>query len=300
MTAPLPRRVIVDDADPQIQYSSIGQWTSLTGGSLLDTLSNGLPFQNITHSTNTTSSLSLQFRGSQPQVFGTSMGVQYECFVDDTSIGSTADDTVIGMNNLILCDGAQFFEAKEYTLTLNVTHELDGMRFYFDYITYIPSTSDPLGSATVLVDKFDPAVVYTQGDWLPGRLLGQLDLFNGSTAPPVNIGTHSTSLGHLFLPGQNQSTSNAIYSIDKIESASFSIHASTVNLTHQVLFTSPTLDPGPHSLEVTHLGNATTPPLVLDHLVVTNNVSTPSAATSANKPSTSVLIGTIVGGIVGG
>ncbi|KAF8880169.1 hypothetical protein BD779DRAFT_1100045 [Infundibulicybe gibba] len=343
MTA-LPRRVIVDDADPQIQYSSVGQWTLSTGGPPpLDSLNppglrslNGLPFQNTTHVTTTTSSLSLrlQFRGSQPQVFGT--GTQYECFVDDTSIG--LDVVLILAANVLLCDGASFFEAKEYTLTLNVTRGIE-TGFSLDYITYIPSTSDPLGSATVLVDKFDPAVVYRRAmdlDWssgpLPDRLqvdsvtamsanTGMFTRANGSSLTFNFTGTSVTWVG--FIPGQmasNQLTSNAIYSIDNAEPVPFSFHASTFNLTNQVLFTSPTLNPGPHSLEVTHQGNATTPPLVLDHFIVANNVTTPSVppvasassqppavsstaattSTSTNKPSTSVPIGAIVGGAIGG
>ncbi|KAF8880172.1 hypothetical protein BD779DRAFT_1676048 [Infundibulicybe gibba] len=361
MTA-LPRRVIVDDADPQIRYSSIDQWTSLIGNppfpdpELLNAPDgrplHGRPFQNTTHFTNTTSSLSLRFRGSQPQVFGT--GAQYECFVDDTSIGPTPDDLCILANNVLLCDGAQLSEAGEYTLTLNITQG-SGIGFYFDYITYIPSTSDPLGSATVLVDKLDSAVVYVGGElgWSPGPLPNQLKQLPDQLGipPPVNLGTFSRANGSSltfnftgasvhyipasvliylvvgtsvswvgFIPVQMTSsqspTSNAIYSVDEAEPVPFVLRTSADNLTNQVLFTSPTLNPGPHLLEVIHQGNTTTPPLVLDHFVVTNNMSTPSphvspvasasassqpsAATSANKPSTSVPIRAIVGGTIGG
>ncbi|KAF8873188.1 hypothetical protein BD779DRAFT_1679331 [Infundibulicybe gibba] len=347
------RRVIVDDTDPRIQYSSIGQWTlsgdlqAIPTNPPNSTIFNGPPFQNTTHFTNTTSSLSLQFRGSQPQVFGT--GANYECFVDDTSIGSELDDASIISNNVLLCDGTPLFEAKEYTLTLNVTHG-GGDGFYFDYITYIPSTSDPLGSATVLVDKFDSAVVYNFADWSPGSFqnqvgesLDQADGVNPGIFTRTNgakltfnftgasihyipadvliylvVGTSVSLVGFILKQiASTQSTSNAIYSVDKAKPVPFSFHASTAaNISNQLLFTSPTLNPGPHSLEVIHQGNATTPPLVPDHFVVTNNVSTPplqvppaasasassppSAAPSANKPNTSVPIGAIVGGIIGG
>ncbi|KAF8880165.1 hypothetical protein BD779DRAFT_1099932 [Infundibulicybe gibba] len=332
----LPLRVAVDDANPQIQYSSIGQWTLLIGDpprSDVADPANGPPFQNTTHFTNATSSLSLQFRGSQPQVFGTSMSVHYECFVDDTSFGPILEDGYVPMNNVVLCDGTPFFEAKEYTLTLNITHE-DGMHFYFDYITYIPSTSDPLGSATVLVDKLDSAIVYsTAGDWLPGILPGQV-IGQADSPTPSNTGSFAHASGSSltfnftgasvswvgYIPAQmtsSQSTSNAIYSIDNAKPVPFRIHASDQNISNQVLFKSPTLNPGPHSLKVTHQGNATTPPLVLDHFVVSGPTpslqgspvasaslqppSTSSAvATSTNKPSTSVPIGAIVGGAVGG
>ncbi|KAF8880167.1 hypothetical protein BD779DRAFT_1676044 [Infundibulicybe gibba] len=352
--AALPRRVIIDDADPQIQYSGIDQWTLIMGGSTVGDPNgpNGPPFQNTTRLTKDVSSLSLRFRGSQPQVFGT--GAHYECFVNDTSIGSTPEGIFTSLNNLILCDGAQLFEAKEYTLTLNVTQR-GLMGFYFDYITYILSTSDPLGSATVLVDRSDADILY-QGVWDPGPLPGQLNQLGNPTATPVNIGnfahasgsnltfnfngasTHyipASTLIYLvvgtsvtwvgFIPAQmasNQSTSNAIYSIDRAEPVSFSFHSSTQNLTNQVFFTSPTLNPGLHSLKVTHQGNATTPPLVLDHFIVANNVATPSlqvppvasaspqppamsstvatTSASANKLGTSVPIGAIIGGAVGG
>ncbi|KAF8880164.1 hypothetical protein BD779DRAFT_1676040 [Infundibulicybe gibba] len=329
--AALVRRVIVDDADPQIQYSGIDQWTLLIGEPpLLDvgvaSPSNGPPFQNTTHSTNATSSLSLQFRGSQPQVFGTSMDVRYECFVDDTSIGPTFEDGYIPTNNALLCDGTPFFEAKEYTLTLNVTqvygHEMD---FYFDYVTYIPSTSVPLGSDTVLVDRLDPAIVpRPETGWLISTStsnLGSLTQTNGSSLTFNFTGTSVSWVGFTPQMPSGRPTSNATYSIDNAKPVVFRLPSGSPfdNLTNQVFFTSPTLNPGPHSLKVTYRGNNATPPLTLSHLVVANNVSKTSlqvppvasassqppavsstAATSTNKPNASTPIGAIVGGVIGG
>ncbi|KAF8880153.1 hypothetical protein BD779DRAFT_1099478 [Infundibulicybe gibba] len=325
---PVARKVIVDDTDPQIQYSSIDQWRLLIlrapSPSAFDPLQpqGQLPFQNTTHvsSNQTTSSLSLQFQGSgsSPQVFGTnsSPGTPYECFIDGTSIGSTSPTgAFVGL----LCDGTPFVEGKEYTLTLNVTQKEGFQGIGFDYITYIPSTSVPLGSATVLVDRGDPAIAYGILGWnfdTSGQ--DDLDSFTQTNDTGLTFNFTGTSVSwvgsilHLGPANQSISTGSATYSIDEAEPVPFELHTPPVvnyhtnnsttqvalNLTNQVFFTSPTLSPGPHSLKVTYEGNQTAVPLALNHFVVANNVSTTSP--SANRPSTSAPIGAIVGGVIGG
>ncbi|KAF8886182.1 hypothetical protein BD779DRAFT_1786641 [Infundibulicybe gibba] len=299
-----PQRVIVDDTDPQIQYSGIDQWTLSIGESPfpISSNSNGPPFQNTTHLSSTTSSLSLQFRGSSPQVFGGSPGddlgekAPYKCYIDDTSIGSILLEASRASNNNLLCDGASFVEGKEYTLTLNFTPTVGVQPLGFDYITYILSASFPLGSATLLVDGLDPAIAYDPGQQWSVDSLGTSTQINGSSVTFNFTGTSVSWIGF---------TSPIVLS-DNANPVLFMLGASINNLTNQVFFTSPTLNPGPHSLEVTYRGNSSLPPLTLNHLVIANNVSTPSlqvppvVSASTNKPSASAPTGAIVGGVIGG
>ncbi|KAF8880149.1 hypothetical protein BD779DRAFT_1099467 [Infundibulicybe gibba] len=317
----LPRRVIVDDVDPQIQYSGVGWQTTFPRP---DAQPNGLPFQNTTHYCETAASLSIQFQGSSPQVFGTSeSGIEnsYECFIDGTSIGSTAAAPIFENNNL-LCDGALFVEGKEYTLTLNLGQTSLPNPLWFDYVTYIPSISVPLGSATVLVDRLDPAIEYVDavmGVWTRDSL-GTSTQGNGSSLVFDFTGTSVSWVGFTPQMPSGRPTSNATYSIDKANPVVFRLPSGSPgeNLTNQVFFTSPTLSPGSHSLEVTYKGNSAMPPLTLSYLIVTNNVSETSQpptvsstattstnkpsvpTTSINKPSVPTPIGAIIGGVIGG
>ncbi|KAF8880043.1 hypothetical protein BD779DRAFT_1474037 [Infundibulicybe gibba] len=318
--APLPRRVIVDDADPRIQYSDSGQWTPTMGVSSPGTQgidTNGPPFQNtarFTNITSGTSSLSFRFQGSSPQVSGTSLGIAYECFIDGTSIGSTPGSQAVAggsiiQDNALLCDGIQFSEEGEYTLTLNVSSTVgDTTVLWFDYITYIPSTSVQLGSDTILVDRLDSAIAYNMGSWVTASSLYNLARFTQVNNSGLTFNFTGTSVSWVgYTPMSNQSTS-AMYSIDSGEPEIFRLNASPHNLSDQVLFTSPNLNPGLHSLEVVYQGDNDTPPLALNYLVVANNRLTPSQtpsvpptiATSSNKLNGSTPVGAIIGGVIGG
>ncbi|KAF8889257.1 hypothetical protein BD779DRAFT_1799856, partial [Infundibulicybe gibba] len=187
--------------------------------------STGQPFWGTTHlslanSSLTTSSLSLQFQGSSPQVFGTNTGTPYECFIDGTSIGSSSTATTeVGDFDSLLCDGTSFVEGKEYTLTLNVTQKAS-IPFWFDYVTYIPSASVPLGSATVLVDRHDPAIAYSLLGWSVDTL-GQedLDRFTQTNGTGLTFNFTGTSVSwvgsilHLGPANQSISAGSATYSI---------------------------------------------------------------------------------------
>ncbi|KAF8880045.1 hypothetical protein BD779DRAFT_1108310 [Infundibulicybe gibba] len=318
----LPRRVIVDDADPQIQFSS--EWLASDGDE--DPNPNGTsghPFQNTTHVSPwyIDSNLSFQFQGSSPQVFGVAnvhAQSHYECFLDGISIPQPpGSDVYTGSEHSLLCDGTQFTEGKEYTLTLNTTGYASGPVVWIDYITYIPS-SVPVGSATTLVDRLDPAIVYSPGDWTIANAslsLARSTQASGSRLTFNFTGTSVSWVGYTPQTASNEST-NATYSIDGEGPQLFRLDASPfANLSNQVFFTSPNLSSGSHSLTVIYGGDNTKVPLTLNHLVVTNaSTSTSSPARSimssasslpsaesltSNEPSASHT-GAIVGGVIGG
>ncbi|KAF8880040.1 hypothetical protein BD779DRAFT_1474034 [Infundibulicybe gibba] len=320
MTAP-PRRIIVDDTDPQIQYSGDDQWILIDSNELgaptPNPRPNGPPFRNTTHFTNTTTSEALnlifRFNGSSPQVFGTSIFTTYECFIDNTNIGPTqsrpqppTEPMELG-NNGPLCDGTGFVEEGEHTLMLNLsTTNTIRPIFWFDYITYIPSAS-PLESATVLVDSLDQAIVYN-GGWVTDGTgtynNAKYTRANGSSLTFNFSGTSVSWVGYIpWAPGVPNQLANGTYLIDDSGPEPFTLDESTPGYS------------GNLPNHVINHGDNTTTPLTLNHFVVTNNVSTvlpvstsslsptvsstaTTVTTSGNNPSAPMKA--IVGGVVGG
>ena len=178
-------RVLVDDTNPNIQYS--GPWftaqnTQLNTGNL------GPPFQNSLHGVNVNASFSYSFSGmsrwlvcfialslvygllsgSQVFVLGTSIttntsGTQdptWGCFVDNISIGWDISAGARTENSWIFCQSD--LQDGPHVLSANVT-VLHQQTFWFDQIQYIPSSNVPLDNSTVRVDSTDLAVQYSSG-----------------------------------------------------------------------------------------------------------------------------------------
>ena len=74
---------------------------------------------------------------------------QWECFIDDVSIGSKAP------SHGVLTDGPFVFR-----LEAKVAKE---QTFWFDFLNYIPSSSVPLDTSTVFYDQSDSTVQYNPG-----------------------------------------------------------------------------------------------------------------------------------------
>ena len=92
---------------------------------------------------------------------GTTWDPKWECFVDGVSAGYTKPfpDTE---NNWLLCQNTQLTEGP-HTLSLNVTTM--GKTFWVDQLQFTPPQGSSVGNGTnvVLVDFFDPAIVYGDG-----------------------------------------------------------------------------------------------------------------------------------------
>ncbi|KAF8880046.1 hypothetical protein BD779DRAFT_1676102 [Infundibulicybe gibba] len=308
----LPRRVIVDDTDPQIQYSTSDQWISSAGGANGGKGVGGPAFWNATRVALGTASLSFRFNGSSPQVFGTSLGAGLECFVDGTSIGSTggplSGNNSQSQDSDLLCDGSTFVEGREHILTLNVSAvpQLE-TKLWLNYITYIPFASVPPG-ATTLVDRLDPAITY----WPVKKWNTPSDLYAYATFTQVNgsylkFNFNGTSVSWVgYTPGQEPPT-NATYSIDGSEWVPFLLNTppSGLNMSNQVFFTLPDLSPGPHSLVVMHRGDNTSAPLTLNHFVITSASASSlppamSSAVATNHKINVSILEAIVDGTIGG
>ena len=180
------RLVLVDDTDPNIEYS--GPWFTALN-SQLATGNFGPPFQNTLHGVNDNASFSYVFigmsrwldcfialtlvfgcfSGSQPTVLGTSIttnasGTQdptWECFIDNISIGWNISPGSENENNWIFRQNDGLLDGL-HVLSMKVT-VLHQQTFWLDQIQYLPSSSVALDKYIVRVDSSDPAVQFSSG-----------------------------------------------------------------------------------------------------------------------------------------
>ena len=197
------RLVVVDDTDPNIQYS--GPWFTAQN-SQLTTGNFGPPFQSTLHGVSNNASFSYsfsgmsrwlvcfiapslvfgRFSGSQPTVLGTSIttnasGTQdptWECFIDNISIGWNFSPGSENENNWVFCQNDQLLDGP-HVLSMNVT-VLHQQTFWFDQIQYLPSSDVTLYNSTLRVDSSDPAVQYSSG-WTELLDIVNLTQSTGST-----------------------------------------------------------------------------------------------------------------------
>ena len=179
------RLVLVDDTNPNIQYS--GPWFTAQN-TQLNTGNFGPPFQNTLHGVGADASFSYsfsgmprwllcfwtpiftlwRFSGSSIYVLGTSIttnssGSQdptWECFIDNNSIGW---NTVVqsAENNWVLCQDTQLQDGP-HVLTVKATVS-NQQTFWFDEIEYLPSSSVPLDQAMMRISAGDPILQYSSG-----------------------------------------------------------------------------------------------------------------------------------------
>jgi hypothetical protein len=196
----MSRRVIIDDANPSIQYS--GPWFEVDD-SQLNTGAFGNPFQNTLHGVNVNANFSFpfsgmsrllycllssslrvtlsSFSGSQVFVYGTTnaSGTQdptWECFIDNTSIGSNSASN-ISENNWTLCGGGLQDGPHLLTVKANVSNQQQ--TFWFDQIQYAPSASVSLNQSLLRIDPRDSAIQYSS-EWQHINYNGVDDTGNSS------------------------------------------------------------------------------------------------------------------------
>ncbi|KAF8808393.1 hypothetical protein BYT27DRAFT_7337775 [Phlegmacium glaucopus] len=307
------RLVLVDDTNPNIQYS--GPWFS-TQNTQLNTGDFGTPFQNTLHGVNVDANFSYSFNGSSVTVLGTSTvpdtnflsgpDLSWECFVDNSSIGSLP---VISYaeNNWVFCQNGQLQDGPH---VLTVKAKVSNQKtFWFDQIQYLPSSNVSLDESIVRINSNDPDIQYSSG-WKELNGVVNLTQTTGSTITYVFTGVSLSFVS--FLPDKFPLTpSSTTYSIDGKAPASFLVPIGSPELYNQFLFQTGQLSAGQHKLVVTHQGNNGSAPLVLDYLVVQNAPSTstssaPTGATSTASVPTSNIghkksppIGIIIGVVCG-
>ncbi|KAJ6581837.1 hypothetical protein B0H19DRAFT_1116675 [Mycena capillaripes] len=278
-------RVQVNDTDSAVQYGF--GWFS-ADPSLL-TLGNFGPIYNGTsHASSSNSTLAFSFNGMSIHVQGTvdvSIDANnvtdptWTCLINDIQIPSSSFQFY--ETNWSLC-GQDKIVTGLHTLTIQVTSR--GQPFYLDSLIYTPTLDAVFDSALLIYPNDDPALNYSEGWKEDGEMVTQTE------NAQVNYTFHDTSVSFPLL--------------------GLSSNKSTIQF-NQVIFTTPTLPSGPHTLGVKYGGNANHTPLFLKQLWVTNTTALatqtmagPSApaespnGTSGRRSKAGLIVGGIVAGVL--
>ncbi|TFK23869.1 hypothetical protein FA15DRAFT_641887 [Coprinopsis marcescibilis] len=326
-----PRSVIIDDNDPSITF--VGDW-EVTDEQFGPINVFGRPIYGSQHATNSNGSFFFPFRGSNVIVLGTmsqvnhteDMDPSWDCSVDGVSYGTYTSFLDWPVNRWSLC--IIHLDTNGQHILNVTTSSRRNSTFYLDAIQYLPTLNLTENfHPSVILYHTDGAIRYVEGNW---QLYANYSMLTQSIDSKLQVafnGTRVTWFG--LIPDEYRvGDSTATYSVDDQTPVEFTVPGHTgasanTTLYHQILFETPTLSRGAHSLEVIYRGPAA--PLVLDYLLVDNgdityNINSgPSLAgpegldpTGTNPGSTSPSqpvssadtpgppTGAIVGGVVGG
>ncbi|KAL0574076.1 hypothetical protein V5O48_007885 [Marasmius crinis-equi] len=294
-----PRRVVVDDTDPRINY--VGTW-SLDVGSFDNEGIFGAPYNHTMHGTNENrASFSFTFEGEFVQVRGakenhrinrpqnvtsdnTTALAKWTCQVDGSSIKTTPYRTFMyDMTNNMLCEQSRLSRGP-HTLTLNVTiDDPNSQIWWLDKIEYTPLPTANLANEVLKIDGSDPSVQYDNGT---GNWLSIAGLFNGTgtTGASMSLQFNGTSVSlYGFNEGSDRdwTAGSGRYFVDSSGDTNFEVPASkplpftTNNRTdwyHQLMLTTPKLSPGSHEMVIAYTGVQKSDPvqwLSIDYFYVT-------------------------------
>ncbi|KAF8079315.1 hypothetical protein FPV67DRAFT_110212 [Lyophyllum atratum] len=308
------RQIVIDDSDSQVRFIGSG-WVMDSSGSQDGFGTYGATYEHTLHATKANDSLAFSFQGSSIQVFGTvdlsptygtalaspDFTPPWECFIDNTSIGSSTPSP-FHENNWLLCEVDHLSDG-QHELTLNVSMR-QGTTFRVDYLQYTPSGNlSDSENAVVLVENTDPALSY-DSDWREVDGVAHMTTTQGSQVTLNFTGTQLTWIGYIPIeqPGNGSSAS---YSIDNGSPTSFALvgHPPTDGTSrfNQIFFTTPRLAPGPHTMVVEYNGNPQLTPLTLEHIYLTTSSSGGNpTATMQPGGGKHTSVGPVVGGVVGG
>ncbi|KAI3601318.1 hypothetical protein WG66_013255 [Moniliophthora roreri] len=321
-----PRRVMVDDTDRRIRYEG-GSW-SLDKGSFDHRGVFGAPYNGTMHGTNQNgSSFSLTFEGQFIQVRGAkdtrNIPVadrnnefalpDWSCKVDGHFIDAyyyfnTTEDTT---NDVLCQEGNLAPGAHTFTLVVAINNPQTQM-FWFDSIEYAPDPEVNLANETMRIYSHDPSIKYhnDSGAWI----VGNYDSFVYAEREGTEVSLYTFiegEEGHWQAAAANYIIDNSTSPTDFYISGSRPAPDGTspTNYFNELLFTTPKLSPGPHTINLTLTDGRSpqnlTQGLTIDYFFVTvsdnssqlNAIpeSNSSFSTSRHKP-----VGAIVGGVIGG
>lgn len=319
---PSSKRILVDDADARISYK--GAWEVLQGEEFSGGGNNGPPFRTTLHGVRpqTTGHFLFEYEGSSVEVWGTipvegDFDADWECLVDGLPAQRVDVPFPRSQHRQKLCEWRSNAFGK-HILFVNATSR-ENSRFLVDYISYSPSPSQDALTGIIQVPHDDPDFIFEGPRWRVQEGAGRRTRLPGNSAKLEFIGTSLEWYG--FRAGgfpSNQSTGS--FSIDGVLPTDFIYSGlgeeSAETQFNQLLFKTPQLTSGPHSLTVTHGGpNA---PLTLSYVIVENDRDGPGTFTTNATPSppssggaeasdaqvgataASTNAGAVAGGVIGG
>ncbi|KAF8159353.1 hypothetical protein B0H34DRAFT_767602 [Crassisporium funariophilum] len=284
-----PRKMVVDDTDSRIMYSSA--WFLDSSGFKNAVGNFGPTLKSTLHGINSTGSLQFHFSGTSISLLGTNniktsggeTDPGWECFIDNVSIGST-NPFQFSENNWVLCS-KQNLTDESHVLTVNVNSK--GRNFWFDSIHFNPSDSVPSDNALLSIENNDPSIRY-DSSW---EALGETATMTRTKDAKVSYDFTGVSLAwYGLIPTELSGTpSLASYTIDGSVSVPFVLNGlsdGSVSMFNQLFFETPKLPFGPHTIVVTFESDQTSTPLSLDFLLVQNGTASsgptfPSISTSS-------------------
>ncbi|KAK7039091.1 hypothetical protein VNI00_010261 [Paramarasmius palmivorus] len=318
-----PRRVIVDDTDPRIQY--VGDWTLDVGS--FDNLSIfGPPYNHTLHGTQQNgASFLFEFEGEFVQARGafdnrkTPLArqplqfAQWFCQVDGHNMSYYETPEVQVKTHVVLCEQEALTLGQKHILNLTVINP-DTQMLWVDEIEYQPVDGANLQNEVLKVDSSDPSVTYrnSSGEWDTFMDICNFTSLTGSIAELSFTGTQVALYG--VHTGPNQEQSHASYHIDNSKETPFdtpeiSTVKDGVNL-NQLIFVTPKLELDSHKMVIRFEGQQTsTQALYIDYFYVTTGENTtqlntggneiPNAEFGQSKTPPGPIIGGVLGGVVG-
>ncbi|KAJ7824782.1 hypothetical protein B0H14DRAFT_3145532 [Mycena olivaceomarginata] len=310
-TTPPPRQRVIDDSDPAIQYGPNGWFvadpSTLNGGNF------GPIYQDTSHATTSSNSnLTFAFNGTSIKVLGTIMvsidsnnvtDPTWDCFVDEIKISNpiriSSSPRIIG----VLCEQPSDCC---WLACFDNSSPVEGAGILLDYLMYTPPPDASFDTAVLLYPTTDPSVKFGTGWRTFGGENGTNDF--GSE---VSLAFHGTSVSpYGFVPTElSHNATWATYTIDGGPPVNFTLSGlpSPQSSTEYfvTLFTTPTIQSGPHSLVITYGGDNQHTPLVIQGFYparyrLLRPLSSSQSSTSPPAPKKSTPAGAIAGGVIGG
>ncbi|KAF7288874.1 hypothetical protein MIND_01403200 [Mycena indigotica] len=266
----MPRRIVVDDASPRIQYGP--GWAPADIAPLNKMGNYGPVFRGTTHRTAADGAqLRFAFAGTGVRVAGSIDVIKlangtrdptWACTVDGKAIGQQNPTFGFPENNWELCASAQG-DLPPGEHTLEVTVHTAGRPFYLDGITYRPEEDADGPGAIVEYTNTDANVTFSGAGW---RRWGAQNVTNASRAQVALdfYGTEVTMMGFIPIELAHSATS-ASYVIDGADPRPITLAGIapgiTVSQCNAVIFSAAGLAPAPHRLVLTYHGDAQHTPL---------------------------------------
>ncbi|GJJ15798.1 hypothetical protein Clacol_010076 [Clathrus columnatus] len=289
------RSIIINNTDSRITYEPANAWVDTPSTDpAFQTGSLGPPFATSLKTVFQDGNFTFSFNGSSIQVYGSVdiiNGSQptFSCTIDGTVI--TTGIPKFPQNNWDMCDSGNL-EIGQHVLGFNVQSQES--LFFFDHITFLPSTDDQLGNGLIRIDFSDSSINYL-GNWTSPEGLGsQLTNDHGSFVKMPFIGQQLTWYG-VFSTSFPFESAPAEFSVDGGTPVQFELGGLinngpfTAPLANQLLFQTGELPQGPHEVIVTYLGNEEQTDLSLSYVIVQNSslpADNHSAPTQTMKPAT--------------